>query len=157
MIARALFLLILLALLTACSDKQPAETPSVKTEVRFGEFIGHWEVQNAADVASGSFDNFALIIGKDGVAEYKHCSRGVNLGATQSAGQALSGLVVSDIGNGVLSLAKPGTPYYAEKKFRLDREPFQEDGKWYLELDGIKFRKLEHGETSDYASWQCPG
>lgn len=152
-----IFFLLVLVLLPACSDEMPATASSAKADVRFDEFIGHWEVKNAVDGAAGSFDNSALIIGKDGTVEYKHCSRGANLGATQSAGQALSGLVVSDIGNGVLSLAKPGTPYYAEKKFRMNREPFQEDGSWYLELDGIKFRKLEDGETSDYASWQCPG
>lgn len=151
------FFLLMLTLLTACSDKQSADTPSVKTEVRFGEFIGHWEVKNTMSGDTGNFDNTALIIGKDGAVEYKHCSRGANLGATQSAGQALSGLVVSDIGNGVLSLAKPATPYYAEKKFSMDREPYREGGKWYIELDGTKLRKLEDGETSDYASWQCPG
>ena len=153
---RICFLLVMV-LLPACSDPMPATAPSAKAEVRFDDFIGHWEVKNVVDGAAGGFDNSALIIGKDGVVEFKHCSRGVMQAAMQSSGEALSGLVVSDIGNGVLSLAKPGTPYYAEKKFRMDREPYREGGKWYLELDGIRFRKLEDGETSDYASWQCPG
>ncbi len=156
MIARTFFLL-MLTLLTACSDKQSADTPSVKTEVRFDEFIGHWEVKNAVAGDVGNFDNTALIIGENGTVEYKHCSRGTNQAATQSSGEAFSNLVIGDIGNGVLSLAKPATPYYAEKKFRMNREPYREGSKWYLELDGIKFRKLEDGEISDYASWQCPG
>ncbi len=153
--AHAVFLL-MLVVLTACSDKQSANMPAAKTEVRFGEFIGHWEVKNTVAGDAGNFDNTALIIKKDGTVEYKHCSRGANSAVTQSSGEALSNLVVGDIGNGLLSLAKPTTPYYAEKKFRMDREPYQEGGRWYIELDGIKLRKLEDGETSDYASWQCP-
>lgn len=148
--------LLILALLPACSDQKSASVQPARAEVRFNEFIGHWEAKNTLPGSAGSFDNIALLIGQDGIVEYKHCSRATNSGATQSTGQALANLVVSDIGNGVLSLAKPVTPYYAEKKFRLDREPYLEAGKWYLELDGIKLRKLDDGEISDYASWICP-
>lgn len=151
------FFLLMSVLLTACSDKKPSDTAAAKAEVRFDEFVGHWEVKSTLAGKAGSFDNTALIIGQGGVVEFKHCSRAAHLDATQSSGQALENLVVSDLGNGVLSLAKPATPYYAEKKFRMDREPYREGGKWYLELDGIRLRKLEDGEVSDYASWQCPG
>ncbi|MEO6172367.1 MAG: hypothetical protein ABIP02_04555 [Arenimonas sp.] len=151
-----------LLLLSACSDKSPSNQPiSASTSAKisagpYENYVGHWEAKNKINGDANSFDNMALIIDKDGRAESKHCSGRTGSAQTQNAGEILTGLVVSELGNGVLSLSKPATPYYAEKKFRMDRNPFQENGRWYLELDGIKLRKLEESESSDYATWQCP-
>lgn len=149
--------------LSACSDKSPpnesisASTPEKIPAGPYKNYVGHWEAKNKINSDVNSFDNRVLIIQKDGRAEYIHCSGKTGAITTQSTGEILSGLVVSELGNGVLSLSKPATPYYAEKKFKMDRNPFQENGRWYLELDGIKLRKLVEGETSDYTIWQCPG
>lgn len=152
---RALALLLLI-FMTGCSEKEPADKKTARAEVQFDKFVGHWEAKTEVAGLANGFDNTAIIFGMDGMVEYKHCSARPDAAATRGQGLLLSKLVVSEIGNGVLALSKPATPYYAEKKFKLDREPYEQAGNWYLELDGIKLRKLEAGEASDYASWQCP-
>jgi hypothetical protein len=63
---------------------------------------------------------------------------------------------MSEVSNQALALSKPSTPFIAEKKFRMDRAPYEENGQWYLVLDGLRLRKLGQDETSDYKNWTCP-
>lgn len=119
-------------------------------------YVGSWESQLRFAGFPGSWDNTVLVLGKDGNAMFKHCAGRASVTASNLSGSIISDVVVGAIGNGSLTLASSKFPYARQKSFRLDRAPYQEGGRWYLVIDGEKLRKLEAGETSDHATWQCP-
>jgi hypothetical protein len=43
----------------------------------------------------------------------------------------------------------------AKLKFRVQRPPFERDGDWFMQMDGLEFRKMHTGEPSDHESWPC--
>ena len=119
-------------------------------------FVGTWQAKKVSDYSSRNYDNIVLVLMPDGSAMFKHCTKHSEGSTNRLSGTILSDTVVGSIDAGILTLAKPSFPYVRAQSFSLDRAPYQEDGHWYMVLDGTTLRKLGANEKSDYAAWDCP-
>ena len=143
--------LLVFVLLIGCSKSEP-----IKFTESQGQYIGVWQFLYESRTESG-FDikNILLKINADSTAVYRQCivSKTVSEGSTSSSVRNVSmpsaiivGLLDNEIileqGADFLSLGSINLNYDLE----ITKEPYLENGHWYMGIDNTLLKKLEGSE-----------
>jgi hypothetical protein len=157
---RYTFLLVSVFLI-GCSKGEP-----IKFTESQDRYIGAWQFLYESRTESG-FDikNILLKINADSTAVYRQCivSKTVSEGSTSSSVRNVSmpsaiivGLLDNEIileqGADFLSLGSINLNYDLE----ITKEPYLENGHWYMGIDNTLLKKLEGSEIGTQTEWECP-
>jgi hypothetical protein len=137
---------VLVLMLSACGD-----APPVTLNASQRAYFGSWEHVGSEYGNNIVSDNMLLIFHPDSSVSYKRCINRMNgYSYTSLPGSRLEGL--SDrqlaISAGVWKLRWT-------KELRIDRAPYIDGDEMYLDVDGLKLRRLKDGESSTHEAWKC--
>lgn len=132
---------------TACSDNQP---PVVLTGAQTAWF-GSWEHVGSEYGNDIDGDNLLLVIHPDSSVSFKRC---VNHMSSHSY-VILPDAHIKSLSDRLLVIGGDILFIHMTRELPINRAPYAEGGDNYLELDGLKLRKLKPGEHSTNDSWKC--
>ena len=143
---KPLYLFIALSLsLAGCGKSDPIILPAAHQDM-----YGVWEKTETRDNGL-IIDNVLLVMHADNTVTYVSCFKKPGYRTSQS----LPGLsLIRFEGNKFDAQIGWGIFTWTEH-FTVARFPYREHDQTYLEVNGVRLRKLLPHETSDYANWPC--
>jgi hypothetical protein len=140
-------LLLTSVLLVACSDSAP---PVVLTSAQ-ADYFGSWEHASSEYGNNIVSDNMLLVFHPDSSVSYKRCINRMNGHSYTSLSEAhIKSLTDREV---VIS----GGIWIIQftRELPINKPPHVEGDESYLEVDGLKLRKLKAGESSTHETWKC--
>jgi hypothetical protein len=134
-------------LIASCSES----TPPVVLNDAHSAWFGTWEHVGSEYGNNVVSDNMLLVFHPDSTVSYKRCIDRMNghnyttLPDAQIKSLSDKQLVVSG-GFWIIRITR---------ELPINKPPYVEGGESFLEVDGLKLRKLKAGETSTHESWKC--
>jgi hypothetical protein len=96
-------------------------------------------------------DNMLLIFHPDSTVSYKRCINRVNgYSYTQLPGSRLEELTDRQ-----LAISAGLWKLRWTKELEINHPPYASGDQIYLEVDGVRLRKLKGGESSSHETWKC--
>ena len=115
------------------------------------DYFGSWEHVSSEYGNNIVSDNMLLIFHPDSTVSYKRCINRMNgYSYTQLPGSRLEELTDHQ-----LAISAGLWILRWTKKLRIDRPPYLSGDQMFLEVDGLKLRKLQYGESSTHETWKC--
>ena len=139
--------LLLASLLVACSD----DAPPVKLTGAQADYFGTWEHVGSEYGNNVDSDNMLLVFHQDSKVSYKRCINHVSSHNYTTLGEAEIKSFTDDelvIRGGIAFI-------HISRELPINKRPYVEGDERYLEVDGLKLRKLKNGESSTHESWKC--
>ena len=146
-IAFSLLMLSSALLLAACGKS----TPPVVLSAAQSDYFGSWEHVGSEYGNNIETDNMLLVFHKDSTVSYKRCITHMN-------GHNYVSLPDAEIRSFTdKQIVISGGIWFIHitRELPINKPPYVEGGDSYLELDGLKLRKLRPGEPSTHESWKC--
>ena len=141
--------LLLISMLStaACSDKSP---PVVLTGAQ-ANYFGSWEHVGSEYGNNIVVDNMLLVFHQDSTVSYVRCIKRVNGHSYTSLADAhITSLTDKQL------VIKGGIAFIQfTRELPINSPPHAEGDESYLEVDGLKLRKLKAGESSTHETWKC--
>jgi hypothetical protein len=140
-------LLVPLLLVTACSDN----TPAIKLTGAQSGYFGSWEHTGSEYGNNIVSDNMLLVFHPDSTVSYKRCINRMNGHSYTS----LPGARIVGLTDRLLSFR--GGIWFIQftRELPINKPPTVEGEETFLEVDGLKLRKLKSGESSTHDTWKC--
>ena len=136
----------LILLLAGCGD-----APHVTLKASQRDYFGSWEHVGSEYGNNIVSDNMLLIFHPDSTVSYKRCINRMNgYSYTSLPDSRLEGLTDQQlaISAGVWKLRWT-------KELRIDRAPYADGDEMFVQVDGLKLRRLKAGESSTHETWKC--
>jgi len=146
MAGKYLYMVVFVITLSACGKSDPISLPPDNKE-----FLGVWQAKNSEFDNGVTSDNMLLVFHKNNLVSYLRCINRVN-GHTY---YNLPDSKLISISDTEFEIAQDIFVTDWNKKFTINRLPYQEKNDWYFIVNKVKLRKLKAGEKSDHDSWQC--
>jgi hypothetical protein len=144
---KSILVLLFVATLAGCGSNAP---PVLLNESQ-SDYFGSWEHVGSEYGNNIVSDNMLLVIHPDSSVSYKRCINEmsshhyVQLGDAKIDSLSTKFLVIS---GGIWKLR-------LTEKLQIFRPPYVEGNDMFLEIEGLKLRKLKDGEVSTHESWKC--
>ncbi|HKE96394.1 MAG TPA: hypothetical protein VKB34_18950 [Povalibacter sp.] len=146
-VTERVLLLSLALLLVACGDNSP---PVVLKDAQ-ADYFGSWEhvgSEYGNDIVS---DNMLLVFHPDSTVSYKRCINRMNGHTYTSFPDAR----IRSLTDKQLVITAGIWFLHFTRTLPINRAPYVDGGESYLEVDGLKLRKLRAGESSTHSTWKC--
>jgi hypothetical protein len=144
---KALLLFLLFAAIAGCGN----DAPPVRLSDDQRDYFGSWEHVGSEYGNNIVSDNMLLIFHPDSTVSYKRCINRMNgrryMQLPDAKIESLSSqyLVIS---GGIWKLRWT-------ENLQIHRPPYVEGADMFLDIEGLKLRKLRDGEASTHESWKC--
>ena len=125
--------------------------PPTVLDASQADYFGTWEHVSNEYGNNIVSDNMLLVFHPDSTVSYKRCINRMNgYSYTQLPGSRLEKLTDRElaVSTGIWKLRWT-------IELAIDRAPYTSDDEMYLEVDGVKLRKLKYGESSSHETWKC--
>jgi hypothetical protein len=146
-IKESILLCLLFATLAACGSNAP---PVLLTTDQH-DYFGSWEHMGSEYGNSIVSDNMLLIFHPDSTVSYKRCINRMN-GRRYTQ---LPGAKIESLSSQTLVISSGFWKLRWTEKLTINRPPYVEGVDMFLDIDGLKLRKLKDGESSAHESWKC--
>ncbi len=143
-------------LLTGCSDGTP-----MKITDQHKQYLGVWQ-KRYEDIGENSIniDNVLLAINSDGTAVYRKCevneTKTENSKSRSSSSTSFPSAVVTHIAENKIILVQEVGWFGFDEELNIDKAPYQENGNWFIDVEGKKLAKLDGREIRSETDWECP-
>lgn len=152
-------LFILLIFLTACEDSKPIKIPSSKSH-----YFGVWQYYYESRLKGYDLKATLLAINPDSSVIYKDCSYSktqiisdkTNSSSSRSNSTVLPSAFITEFSKDKLSIQQEVWITSLDFELIINKEPYQQDGRWHMEIDGTLLTKLRNDEINKLTSWICP-
>jgi predicted small lipoprotein YifL len=144
-ITQLIIFILICFVLAGCGKGDPIELP-----VAHHDMYGVWEKTETKDNGL-SIHNMLLVFHSDSTVTYVRCMKKIGRRSSQS----LPGLNLIRFAGNEFDIQIAWGVFSWTEHFTVARFPYQENGQTYLDVNGVKLRKLLPNETSDYANWPC--
>jgi len=149
-------LLFAVVVLASCSKPVP-----IKLNHHLQDYIGTWQFR-FEDIQKQEIriDNMLLILNENGSGKYRRCV--VHVTKTSHSRKSFRSsvefpdAVITRIENSTLSLAQKTGWFHFDSDLKIDRAPYQENGQWYLQVEGKKLSKIAAEDGGTKTGWHCP-
>lgn len=152
-----ILILSLLVLLSACSKDEPITFTESQQAL-----IGVWQFRYES-ITDTSLDVkiVLLAINADSSATYRQCivSKSVNGRTTRSSSRIVSMPDAKVIGldDNEINLEQQALGFiHVEHDVEITTDPYEENGRWYLGINGTLLEKLQGDEIHSLTQWECP-
>ena len=115
------------------------------------DYLGTWVHKENAFGNNVRVDNRLLAFYDDSTVSYFRCTKRAGMSKRVSIADSY----ISKLDGRELVIEAELFITTAKLKFRIDHQPFERDGEWFMQVDKVEFRKLHNGEPSDHESWPC--
>ena len=143
----AALLLIPSFLIAACSEKPP---PVVLTGAQT-DYFGTWEHASSEYGNNVVSDNMLLVFHQDSSVSYKRCINRMNGHNYTSLPEA----EIRSLTDKQLVISGGMWIIRFTRELPINKPPHVEGEESYVEVDGLKLRKLKAGESSTHETWKC--
>jgi len=133
-------------MLSACSEEVVVKVPTDKPE-----YIGVWQYKHDEFSNGVKVDNRLFAIYEDSTVSYKRCSKAQSSHTTVNAPEG----VISKFSDNEIVVAAKVLFMSFDLDFVIDKVPYLDSGRWYMQMDGVLYTKLKEGEKSDHEHWDC--
>jgi hypothetical protein len=144
--ARLALLLAMGALLAGCDG-----APPVVLNASQSNYFGSWEHVGNEYGNNIVSDNMLLIFHPDSTVSYKRCVNRMNGYSYTKLPEA----TIKSLADNHLLISAGVWKLRWTKDLRIDRAPYVDGDESYLEIDGLKLRRLRAGESSTHETWKC--
>lgn len=142
---RFVLLSCMVLLLVSCGKSDPIVLPADHQDL-----YGVWERTEITDNGLG-VNNMLLAFHNDNTVTYARCFKKVN----KSYSESLPGLNLIRFEGQEIDIQIGWGIFTWTKHLTINKFPYQENGQSYIDVGGVKLRKLAQDERSDYANWPC--
>ena len=154
-------LLLVFIFLIGCSKSEP-----IKFTASQDQYIGVWQfLYESKTKSSLDIKNILLVINADSTAVYRQCivSKSVSENSTNSSMRNISipnANIVGLVNNEITLAQESDFLNIGTISFNYDlvitKDPYLEDGRWYMGIENTLLKKLDDSETSARPEWECP-
>jgi len=145
--------------LTACENSKPIKVPNSKSQ-----YFGVWQYFYESRLKGHDLNATLLAINSNSSVIYKDCSYSktevISNKSTSSSSRSKSTVLpsafITKFSNKKLSIQQEIWITSLDFELIINKEPYQEDGRWYMEIDGTLLTKLRENEINKMTSWVCP-
>lgn len=153
-------LLVVVVLLMGCSKGEP-----VKITDSQRQYIGAWQYLHEAETKSTlAIHNVLLEIRPDATALYRKCvvtrsaAKGNYVSSRYNKTSKITypSAIVTGLTDKAVSLEQELGYLHLKQELEINKVPYTKQGRRYLEIDGVRLKKLEGREIDQLTRWQCP-
>jgi hypothetical protein len=134
-------------LIAACSN----DVPPVVLAGAQADYFGSWEHVGSEYGNNIESDNMLLVFHPDSTVSYKRCIKRM----TGHNYTTLPGADIKSLTDRQLVISGGIWFINFTRELPINKPPHAEGEESYLEVDGLKLRKLKSGESSTHETWKC--
>lgn len=145
--------------LSACEDSKPIKIPESKSQ-----YFGVWQYFYESRIKGYDLQATLLAINSDSSVIYKDCSYSktqiisnkINSSSSRGSNTVLPSAFITELSKDKLSIQQEVWITSLDFDLIINKEPYQQDGRWYMEIDDTVLTKLRRHEINKLTSWVCP-
>ena len=155
-----LSMLFIIVLLSSCGKNEPIQiTESQQQYVGVWQYLYESKTENSLDVK-----NILLAIYSDSTAVYRQCivSKTETVGENSSSSSrsannvSLPTAYITALTKSKITLEQEVGPVSFDYDITINKVPYVENGRWFIDIEDTKLTKLEGSEIDELTSWECP-
>jgi len=148
--------IVITLILFGCIDDTP-----IKFTEQTSNYLGVWQYRYENKESNlTEIDNMLLIINHDGTAIYRLCEvnekKSENYKSASRNSASFPEAVVTQITENKIILVQKVGWFGFKKKLNIVKTPYQENGNWYIIVEGKKLVKLQGQDIHTETNWDCP-
>ena len=136
----------LVSALTGCSKEPPIVLSRAQSA-----WFGSWEHVSSEYGNNIVSDNMLLVVHPDSTVSYKRCVNRMN-GHSYTA---LPNATIRRLDGEMLAIRAQVFVFRWTQELHISRAPYMEGEDAFLEIEGVKLRRLREGESSTHDTWKC--
>lgn len=153
---KSLHIIIVVFVLSGCADSTP-----MKITDQYSDYVGVWQLRfEEIEANSIKIDNMLLSISADGAAVYRKCqvneTKFKNAKRSLHSSTSFPAAVVTQITENKITLVQELGWFGFSNELSVDKAPYQENGNWYIGVEGKKLAKLQGRDVHTKTNWDCP-
>lgn len=146
-------------ILTACEDTKAIKVPDSKSH-----YLGVWQYFYESKLKGHTLNATLLVIETDSSVIYKSCayskteiiSDNTKSSSQRSKSTVLPSAIITEFSKDKITIQQKIWISSIDVDLLITSEPYQKQGRWYMEIDDMLLSKLNNDEINRLTSWVCP-